>query len=234
VLLSGLMLGISRLLQQAGSRGGAVDQHERKGCVMRLYLNKTSPYARLVMVVLNEKALIDKVDLIWTDPWASPAELLVVNPLAKVPALVTDDSQPIVESGCICDYLDYLGAGRMLLPADLPSRLGVLRKYGLGRGLIDVAFGVTIDRRFSPRDHKSVLAERWLQAVGMSIKAIERDAPLTPEGMPPDMGDLAIAVGLSYVAFRLPEVMWRESAPKVARWFDMISMRPSMQRTAPE
>lgn len=201
---------------------------------MKLHLNKTSPYARLVMVVLHEKALIDQVDLAWTDPWASPAELVAVNPLAKVPALVTDDGQSIVESGCICDYLDHFGAGRMLLPADLPSRLGVLRKYGLGRGLIDVAFGVTIDRRFSPRDHKSVLAGRWLHAVSMSIKAMERDAPLTPEGMPPDMGDLAIAVGLDYVAFRLPEVAWREFAPGVSRWVDMIRMRHSMQRTAPE
>lgn len=201
---------------------------------MQLYLNKTSPYARLVMVVLNEKALIDKVNLVWTDPWASPAELVAVNPLAKVPALVTDDGQSIVESGCICDYLDHFGAGRMLLPAGLPSRLGVLRKYGLGRELIDVAFGVTIDRRFFPRDHKSVLAGRWLQAVDMSIKTIERDASLTPEGMPPDMGDLAIAVGLGYVAFRLPEVTWRESAPRVSGWFDMISMRHSMQRTVPE
>lgn len=217
-----------------GVAGDFVGQRKRKGCALKLYLNKTSPYARLVMVVLNEKALLDKVDLVWTDPWASAEELLEVNPLAKVPALVTDDGQSIVESGCICDYLDHLGAGRPLLPAGLPSRLGALRKYGLGRGLIDVAFGVTIDRRFFPRDHQSVLAGRWLQAVGLSIKAIERDAPLTPEGIPPDMGDLAIAVGLSYVAFRLPEVMWRASAPKVASWVDMISMRPSMQRTVPE
>lgn len=201
---------------------------------MKLYLNKTSPYARLVMVVLHEKALIDRVDLVWTDPWASPEALLAVNPLAKVPALLTDDGQSVVESGCICDYLDHLGAGRPLLPATLPSRLGALRKYGLGRGLIDVAFGVTIDRRFFPRDQQSVLAARWLQAVGLSIKEIERDVPLTPEGMPPDMGDLAIAVGLGYVTFRLPEVAWRESAPRVARWVDMISMRPSMQRTVPE
>lgn len=201
---------------------------------MKLYLNKTSPYARLVMVVLHEKALIDKVDFVWTDPWASPTELVAVNPLAKVPALVTDEGQSIVESGCICDYLDHLGAGQPLLPAALPSRLSVLRKYGLGRGLIDVAFGVTIDRRFFPRDQKSVLAERWLQAVNLSIRTMERDAPLTPEGAPPDMGDLAIAVGLSYVAFRLPEVVWRESAPRLAKWFDLISQRPSMQRTAPE
>lgn len=201
---------------------------------MKLYLNKTSPYARLVMVLLHEKALIDRVDLVWTDPWASPAALLAVNPLAKVPVLVTDDGQSIVESACICDYLEQLGAGRKLLPADMPSRLAALRKCGLGRGLIDVAFGVTLDRRFFPSDYHSVLGERWLRASGMSISQIERDAPLTPEEAPPDLGDLAIAVGLSYVAFRLPELQWRESAPRAAKWMDRISLRPSMQSTVPE
>lgn len=201
---------------------------------MKLYLNKTSPYARLVMVMLHEKALIDRVEQVWTDPWSSPAELVAVNPLAKVPVLVTDDGQPIVESGCICDYLEQFGAGRKLLPLDTPSRVAALRKCGLGRGLIDVAFGVTIDRRFFPQGHKSVLAERWLRAAAMSISEIERDVTLTREAALPDLGDLAIAVGLSYVAFRLPELQWRESAPKVTKWLDMISLRPSMQSTMPE
>jgi glutathione S-transferase len=66
-----------------------------------------------------------------------------------VPALVTDAGESLVESGCICDYLDEAGSGRRLMPRELPARLPALRKYGLGRGLIDVAFGVTIQRRFA-------------------------------------------------------------------------------------
>ena len=58
---------------------------------MRLFLNQASPYARLARVVVHEKCLADQVELVWTDPWASPPELLAVNPAAKVPALVTDD-----------------------------------------------------------------------------------------------------------------------------------------------
>ena len=69
---------------------------------MKLYLNKASPYARLVMVVIHEKRLADSVELAWTDPWASPPDLLAINPLAKVPALITDGGLPIIDSVCIC------------------------------------------------------------------------------------------------------------------------------------
>jgi glutathione S-transferase len=201
---------------------------------MKLYLNKTSPYARLVQVVAHEKALADRIECVWTDPWASPAELLAVNAFAKVPVLVTDAGESLAESGCICDYLDEAGGGRRLMPRELPARLPALRKYGLGRGLIDVAFGVTIERRFAAPDGKPVLAERWLGAVQRALGVLDHDAALLRSGDAPDLGDLALAVGLSYVGFRLPEAGWRDSALRLALWFDQIAARPSLLLTAPE
>jgi glutathione S-transferase len=201
---------------------------------MKLYLNKTSPYARLVMVVAHEKALAQQIECVWTDPWTSPAQLLQVNPLAKVPALVTDGGQTLTESGCICDYLDDIGSGRRLVPREQPARLPVLRKYGLGRGLTDAAFGVTIQRRFAAPGGKPVLAERWLDALGRALSALEHDTTLAVSDTAPDLGDLALAVGLDYVGFRLPEADWRARAPRLVPWFAGMSARTAMQRTAPE
>jgi glutathione S-transferase len=199
---------------------------------MKLYLNKTSPYARLVMVVAHEKALTERIELAWTDPWANPPELLNVNAFSKVPVLVTDDGQPIIESVCICDYLDQIGGAPRLLPTEAAERLPVLRNYGLGRGLIDTAFGVIIERRFSGAD--STLAARWLGAVRRAIDALEQDRTLLRSNEPPDLGDLALAVGLSYVEFRLPELNWRSASPRLSQWLDRLSARPSMRLSAPE
>lgn len=201
---------------------------------MKLYLNKTSPYARLVMVVAHEKGLATQIEPAWTDPWASPVALLAVNPYAKVPALVTDDGIAIVESACICDFLDSMGEGRRLLPAAIGARAAALRKYGLGRGLIDAAFGVTIERRFLGADVSSVLVERWLAAVGRGAAALEAQAGMPGSGDETDLGDLAVAVGLSYTEYRLPEVRWRATAPRLASWLDRMAQRPSMQATLPE
>lgn len=200
---------------------------------MKLYLNKTSPYARLVMVVAHEKNLAQQIECVWTDPWASPAELLAVNPYSKVPVLVTDDGLSITESTCICDYLDNVGNGQRLLPTQPAQRLPVLRKYGLGRGLIDTAFSVTIDRRFHPTQNEPALGARWLAAVGRAIAMLEQlhTPPSSSENI--DLGDLAIAVGLSYTEFRLPEVAWQSSCPRLAAWLSQIAARPSMRLSAP-
>lgn len=200
---------------------------------MKLFLNKASPYARLALVVIHEKRLADRVELMWTDPWASPPDLLAVNPAAKVPALVTAGGQPITDSMCICTYLDDIGHGVRLLPDAAPARVPALMKYGLGRGLIDAAFGVTIERRYSNPDGKAVLPERWLAAVRRTINVLEQDPALMRVEEQPDIGDLAIAIGLAYVEFRLPEVRWRDGARALAGWLDRFGERPSMRLTAP-
>lgn len=200
---------------------------------MKLYLNKTSPYARLVMVVAHEKGLHERIEPAWTDPWESAAELLAANPFSKVPALVTDAGVTIVDSTCICDHLDEVGGGRRLVPERGRERLQVLRKYGLGRGLIDAAFAVTIERRFHASSEELPLADRWLASIARAVDSFDRDPSLLALNGTPDLGDLALAVGLSYTQFRLPEVKWRGSANALSRWFDRVAARPSMEATKP-
>jgi glutathione S-transferase len=199
---------------------------------MKLFLNKASPYARLVMVVIHEKQLTDRVELNWTDPWASAPELLAVNPVAKVPALVTDGGVSIVDSACICVYLDDVGGGARLHPA--AGNPGTLSKYGLGRGLIDAAFGVTIERRFAEVQSEPALAARWLDAVRRTLAVLETTPALRTASDQPDIGDLALGVALGYVGFRLQEVDWQRNAPATATWFSQIDARPSMRLTRPE
>lgn len=196
---------------------------------MQLYLNKASPYARLVLVVAHEKQLNHRLELVWTDPWASEPALLGVTPFAKVPVLIAEDDAPLVESACICEYVDSIGPAPRLLPASGAARLGTLRKCGLGRGLIDVAFGAVIQNRYAPAPD-NVLHTRWSEAVRRAVAALE-NLPTLAGG--PDLGDLTIAVGLSYLDFRMPQTSWRNSAPRLAEWFEVLSARESLRKTAP-
>jgi glutathione S-transferase len=198
---------------------------------MKLYLNKTSPYARLALVVAHEKNLADQLELAWVDPWASPADFVAIAPLARVPVLATDEGEAIADSAAICDYLDAIGEGRALLPP-LPDRAATLQKYGLGRGIIELAFGATIEKRFHEGE-KQPLGERWLATVSRAAGHLETRTS-TLDADEPDLGDLCIAVGLSYADFRLPQIGWRAACPKLGAWLDSMSARPSMRATAPE
>ena len=96
---------------------------------------------------------------------------------------------------------------------------------------MDTAFGAVIQRRFSG---EGKLGSRWNDSVGRGIAALEGTNGVLTRSAEPDMGDLAIAVGLSYTEFRMPEIKWRAGAPRLAEWFEGLEARPSMKRSAPE
>jgi glutathione S-transferase len=75
---------------------------------LKLYGHDTSPYVRRIRVLLAEKGLPFKRD---TASWSAPgAEVLRINPLLRVPALVdetagADGAQTLLDSKLIATYL---------------------------------------------------------------------------------------------------------------------------------
>ena len=198
---------------------------------MKLYLNKPSPYARLVLVVAHEKGLAGQLTLEWTDPWQNLAPLTGVNPFSRVPALVIDEGPAIVDSACICDYLDHAGSGRKLVPAALAARTTGLAKYGLARTLTDSAFGAVIERRFNPSVGEPALTARWLAAARSGLDLLEKQPSIPGSTVEPDLGDLALGVALGYIDFRLQELDWRATRPRLAWWHAQIDSRDSFKAT---
>lgn len=191
---------------------------------MKLYSNRPSPYGRKVLAVIHEKELGDWIEIIQTDPWKDPAELLDATPVGKVPALLTDAGLLLTESTTISEYLDVIGPGPQLLGSD---RWEVLGRVGIAQGLIDAAFGTVIERRRPPE-------RQWADWIDRLGRAIDRTLSRTPPpGTRFDLGDISLACGLAYLDFRLPEVDWRLRYPELAGWLDDVSCRPSMQATKP-
>ena len=77
---------------------------------MQLYLNTSSPYARVVRVCLYEKELMERTELCWCDPWAADSELLKIL-LSRILALVTEGGEVLTKSLLIAHYLDAVGEG---------------------------------------------------------------------------------------------------------------------------
>ncbi|HTI88323.1 MAG TPA: glutathione S-transferase family protein [Alphaproteobacteria bacterium] len=198
---------------------------------MKLFLNKTSPYARLALVTAHEAGAADKLETVWVEPWDDPKALLDVNPLGKVPALVTDAGTMLIESGAICDHLIAVSGLDRLMPRQPDRREDTLRRLGLGRATIDCAFGVVIHRRFSGGTDTG-LTERWVRAIPRAVAALEELA-VGRIGAEPDLGDIAVTVALDYVDFRLSTIAWRTAAPNLARWVDANRERPSFRASDP-
>ena len=197
---------------------------------MQLYVSRTSPYARKALVLAHEVGLVDKIEVIETNPFDSAPELLAHNPLSKIPTLVTHDDQVLYDSRVICEYLDSLHDGLRFIPAG-SSRWRVLRFAALAEGLMDATVALRLES-LRPEAQQSEEAEaRYLRAVRRSLQRAE--AELDELRAEPTVAHLGLGCALAYLDLRLASEPWRDNHEGLARWFTAWSNRPSMVATAP-
>ncbi len=77
------------------------------------------------------------------------------NPLGRVPALVLDTGETLVESAMILDHLDQVaGPERALLPAGGAARREALQIIALATGAADKGIHIVIERAFRPEEKR--------------------------------------------------------------------------------
>ena len=200
---------------------------------MKLYWSSRSPFVRKVMVFAHECGLADRIAcertlVTMTRP---NADLLLLNPLGKIPTLVLDDGTVLYDSTVICEYLDSLHGGRRLLPESGPARWTALRRHALGNNLLDnLVPGRNEPLRPHPQQSPETLAAFELK-VRNAAAALEREADELAAD-PVGIGHVAIACALGYMDFRFAGLGWRAGHGRIARWYDAFAQRPSMICTA--
>ena len=98
---------------------------------MKLCFSPTSPYVRKVMACAITREIDDRIEQITTNANDSPPEFVAINPLSKVPALVTDDGVALFDSPVICEYLDSFGEALPMFPPHGASRWRAFRSVTL-------------------------------------------------------------------------------------------------------
>lgn len=71
---------------------------------MKLYVTYTSPYARLARIIVIEKALEDRVEVIEAKTRTRDSPYYQINPSGRVPYLVDDAGVGMEDSQLICAY----------------------------------------------------------------------------------------------------------------------------------
>lgn len=201
---------------------------------MRLLFNDASPYARKCVVVAHEKNLADQVEIDRVSVYET--EFRDQNPLNKIPCLIRDDGPALFDSFVICDFLDRVGTGPVLIPADGEARNTVLRLHAIGQGMTDAALNlrsqVMRDAKLDTPLPKDWYIDRQWSAIQQSVKLLNGECDSF--GSEPDLGLIAVGTALGYLDLRFPESAWRHHGPVLAAWYEGFFQRPSMQATIPK
>ena len=130
---------------------------------MRLLHSPASPFARKVRACAVARGIDGQITLVATQGEA--ADLAVVNPLGKLPCLITEDGVALYDSRVICEFLDTVGNVFPMFP-EHGLRFRALRFQALGDGISDAAVlrRGEMGRPSEPRDGRPKLAA-WFAAI---------------------------------------------------------------------
>jgi glutathione S-transferase len=195
---------------------------------LRLYTNPASPFARKCRVVAHELGL--KLEEVRTLPMQDPA-FRRINPLGQIPALQLDDGSVLMDSPVICEYLNHRGGGKffpgMNIFKNTSGRWKALALQALGDGLADAAVAWVILGRETPPPETA--RARRLETLHATLDVLERASFATD----PTIGEISVACAIGYVEFRLPDLDWKGSHPRLAAWYEKFCEYPAMKATIP-
>ena len=195
---------------------------------MKLSFSPASPFARKVRIAAIELGLLDQIEFISATvvPGQPNDEYSRITPLKKLPVLILDNGDVILDSYVIVEYLDEL-AGGTLFPRSGPARWQALTLQSLADGMLDAALLARYEDVVRPE------ALRWpewraaqLDKLSTSLASLEATTGTLANRV--DIGTLSLGCALWYADLRFPDLNWRPHYPRVAAWAEAFGKRPSM------
>jgi glutathione S-transferase len=190
-----------------------------------------SPYVRRVAVSLRVLGLPYEHDT--RSVFGDFDSMRQTNPLGRIPSLVLDDGEVLIDSNAILDWLDQnVGPERALVPSAGPERRRALRLMALATGAVDKAATSTYERIIRPA------AFRWPVWIARCRTQVE--SALTALGAEPwpadislDQAQITTACMIRYVQMADPELLTRGRYPSLDRLSERCEARPEFRATYP-
>lgn len=142
------------------------------------------------------------------------------NPLRRVPTLVLDDGEVLIESTAILDYLDErAGPAKTLIAERGAERRHALKICALATGLADKAVGLVYERVLH-RETSQVWLDRCRAQIGAASAALEAERARVASaywfGDTIGHADIAVACALRFTREAHPGVFDTQHTPALA------------------
>jgi glutathione S-transferase len=178
-----------------------------------------SPFVRRVAIALRLYGLPFE-----HRPWSTFGEgdkIAPYNPLRRVPTLVLDGGEALIESTAILDYLDELvGPDKAGIAANGPERRHGLKLCALATGLGDKAVSLLYERVLRKDQPSKIWVERCEAQIGGVLEVLEKERAgiATPYWFGTRIGhaDIAVASVLRFTTEAHPALFDAARYPALA------------------
>jgi glutathione S-transferase len=177
---------------------------------MILIGRNVSPFVRRTAAVMNmlnvefEQRMLSTAD--------DQLEVYKSNPVGRIPALILNDSETLIDSNAIIDYIiEAYDLNRQLLEISGVNRRIVLQTTVLAHGVMEkgVAFSYEQNRR-----PKEKIYQDWLnhlqEQLEKGLTALEKIAITSPDwlhGNNITLADITVVCAFDYLRIRMPSIV---------------------------
>ncbi len=199
---------------------------------MKLYVTWTSPYARVVRIVVHEKGLTDRVEVIEAKTRTPASPYYAVNPSGRVPFLVREDGFGMEDSGVIAAYLDAVDGNPTLALPPSAHDWAYGRLEAWARSMTD-GIGVWVREMRRPSSERSptILAHEAARAERLAdLWQAEIGHPVMQGA--PNFAQFMLLAGIDSAAYAGMGA-FEATRPALAAWANRLRERPSVKATAP-
>lgn len=200
-----------------------------------------SPFVRRVAVTLHHYHMPYERNPL--SVFRNVEEMQKLNPLVRVPALILQTGETLIDSGAIIDYLDeQAGPARALTPAHGPERRKVMQAVALAAGTAEKVVALFFERLFhNDKQINRDFEKRMIAQIHAALDKLEHDCGgpwFFDEKM--TQADITTGCMIGHMKLRVPELFPSDKYPKLHALAlhcetkeDFVKARPGADETVP-
>jgi len=201
---------------------------------MQLIGRNLSPFVRRTAIVLN--LLEMKYEQVGLSTADDTDKIAKVNPVVRVPSMILDDGENLLDSNAIIDHLLEVGdPENSLLAPSGADRRAVLRLAAIGHGVMEKAVSSTYERNRRPKDK---VFDGWVNQVEGQVQgglAALNDAAATSEWLHGDhltLAEVNAVVAHDFVMIAEKYLMKDDPYPALTALANRCNAMPAFGDTA--
>ncbi|EQA43678.1 glutathione S-transferase, N-terminal domain protein [Leptospira broomii serovar Hurstbridge str. 5399] len=165
------------------------------------------------------------------NPYEKRSFLLEKNPAGKIPVLLRENGEPLIDSFVICEYIDLLNDSPIFIPRNGEERFEVLHRAAIADAMLEAGLALYVEKN----NHGNDINLKFQRNKELAVQTYLRFFEDRIDDLKTFQFDtISLICALGSITFRIPELVDYSKFSKLSNWSQEISRRKSVSDTVPQ